>query len=186
MKRSNRIKIISLMALTAVIITASFFHRPIYLKYYEWKEPYFINPLKQDIDTLVIRNDDYGEGHFGAKRRGGRRHNGIDILADMGSVVCAARSGEAICGDQPRGMGRYVKIIHPNGFSTTYGHLKDWSIPHKVKVRQGQPIGLVGKTGNANIAAMHTHLHFEIRNGGEPVNPLSGLMETDKHEIEEN
>jgi len=159
-----------------LVATAFSLYRPLYVAVYKWKEPYFAAPVHLEEETLPIRNDDWGEGHFGAKRKGGRSHNGIDIKADIGTVVYAAKSGRATCCDNPKGFGKYIKIIHPDGFTTTYGHLKDWLIEAEARVRQGQAIGLVGKSGNASAKSMQPHLHFEIRDGDKPVNPMKGYM----------
>lgn len=151
-------------------------YRPLYVAVYKWREPYFVVPVYLKDSTLVIRNDGLGEGHFGAKRKGGRKHKGIDIKADMGAAVYAAKSGKAMCCNSPKGFGRYIKIIHPDGFTTVYGHLKDWCIESESRVRQGQVIGLVGKSGNASAKSIQPHLHFEIRDGDKPVNPTKGYM----------
>ena len=161
----------------AFILSLTSFHKPIYIAIYKWKEPRFITPLYLEDGTFNIREDGWGEGHFGAKRKGGRKHRGIDITANIGTEVYAAKSGRASCCNQPRGMGKYIIIQHPDGYSTLYGHLKDWSIKSNTWVRQGQTIGVVGKSGNADIARMQAHLHFEIRNQDKPVDPEEYLDE---------
>jgi murein DD-endopeptidase MepM/ murein hydrolase activator NlpD len=62
-------------------------------------------------------------------------------------------------------------IYHPDGMQTMYGHLSEQSVYSGKKVRRGELIGLVGKTGNAFNTYMKPHLHFEIRSHGEPVDP---------------
>jgi len=154
-----------------------------YVAIYKWKEPHFITPLYLEDGTLDIRKDGWGDGHFGARRKGGRKHMGIDIIAKIGTEVYATKSGRATCRNQPSGMGKYIIIQHPDGFSTLYGHLKDWSIKSNTRVRQGQNIGVVGKSGNANIALMQAHLHFEVRNQDKPADPEEFLnADADKGE----
>lgn len=113
-----------------------------------------------------------GEGHFGARRSGGRRkHKGLDIAGCIGEPIAAAKSGIAETGEVPRGMGKYVKVSHPDGSITVYGHLSSVSVANKSWVWQGQEIGEIGKTGNADYPNMDPHLHFEIRINGKAVDP---------------
>lgn len=161
----------------AVFVSFSFFkYKSIYINYYKWKEPYFATPLDLKGEVLELRNDYWGEGYFGAKRNNGRRHRGIDIKADIGTLVYASKSGRAICSYEPTGMGKYIKIKHPDGITTLYGHLSEFLIEPGSRVRQGQPVGLVGKSGNADIRDMQAHLHFEVRNQHNAVNPLDGYL----------
>lgn len=69
--------------------------------------------------------------------------------------------------------GEYIVISHGDGTMTLYAHMLANSRKVKVgdKVKQGQVIGTVGSTGNST----GTHLHFEVRVGGSPVNPLPYL-----------
>ena len=154
------------IALTTLVTALAF--DPLSLAIFKFSEPYFRYPVK---GQAVIRNDSYGDGEFGAKRNGGRTHNGIDILAPIGAPVYAAKSGVAFCGNVPTGYGKYVMIYHPDGLQTMYGHLSEQSVYSGQKVRKGQLIGLVGKTGNAGNAYMKPHLHFEIRSRGAAIDP---------------
>ena len=151
------------------------FQGPIRETIYKWKEPHFIIPVHLYDETLTIRNDDWGEGDFGAKRKNGRKHKGVDIASKLGTAVYASKSGRAKTGYIPGGMGKYVKISHPGEYSTVYGHLKELLVEPDAWVRQGQVIGLVGKTGNANVRGMQPHLHFEIRNSGDSVDPMERI-----------
>ena len=71
----------------------------------------------------------------------------------------------------PTGYGKYIMIYHPDGFQTMYGHLSDYRVATGKNIRQGDVIGLTGKTGNAAYKAIQPHLHFEIRKDGEPQDP---------------
>jgi len=126
--------------------------------------------------TLRIRNDRLGKGTFGAPRSGRRRHLGIDLLAAAGQPVVAVKSGVARVLDQP-GMGLFVKIEHPNGLQTIYGHLSESPLLKTTRVRQGEVIGAVGKSGNASHRAILPHLHFEMRNGKKAINPTPFLQQ---------
>ena len=131
----------------------------------------------ESIESLPIRNDAYGEGHFGAKRRGDRTHKGLDLAAEIKTPVYASKSGSARALHIPGGYGNLVIIAHPGGWQTRYGHLYDESVIKKPRwVRQGEVIGFVGKTGNANSKGIIPHVHFEIRYKGEPIDPAKELV----------
>jgi len=163
-------QLILLSACGAALITITLYH-PVSIVLYKIKEPYFKCPIRIESSKLVIRNDLRGDGDFGAKRKNGRSHSGIDILAPVGTPVYASKSGIAFRGDVPTGYGRYVMIYHPDGTQTFYGHLSDWNVTSTKRVRQGEIIGFVGKTGNASYKSIQPHLHFEIRKDGEAQDP---------------
>ncbi len=167
----NRSKLIIITFLSAVIVTA-LLYKPVSITVFHLTEPAFKCPIKLSPgESIVVRNDAHGDGDFGMKRRNGRTHSGIDIKAPVGTPVRASKSGLAFCLNVPTGYGKYVLIRHPDGMLTLYGHLSEWSIDSGASVRQGQIIGLVGKTGNANSKLMEPHLHFEIRKDNIPQDP---------------
>lgn len=108
-------------------------------------------------------------------------HTGIDININVkGKSVVAADSGTVIesgalrtSGGSYKSYGEYIMIKHNDGTVTLYGHLKQGSRKVKKgdKVTRGQVIAKVGSTGNST----GTHLHFEVRINGKPVNPLNYL-----------
>ena len=162
------------IALSAAAVTAFatiLLYRPVSLLIYNIREPYFARPIRDLSASMVVRNDAHGDGEFGSKRRNGRSHSGIDILAPVGTPVYASKSGTAFKGEVPTGYGRYVMIYHPGGYQTYYGHLSDWAINAVQHVKRGDLIGYVGKTGNASSKSIQPHLHFEIRRYGEPQDP---------------
>lgn len=163
----NRLTALGITAALTALATA-FLLDPLSIAVFRLTEPYFRRPVE---GTVVIRNDAYGDGEFGTKRSGGRTHTGIDILAPIGTPVYAAKSGIAFCGNVPTGYGKYVMILHPDGLQTMYGHLSEQSVYSGKKVRRGELIGRVGKTGNAGNAYMKPHLHFEIRSRGGFLDP---------------
>jgi len=152
---------------------------------YAIKEPNFIMPLRVGGEILTeedlpLRNDDFGDGFFGAKRRGGRLHKGLDLFADYKSPVYASKSGMAEARFIPGGYGNLVVIDHPGKWQTRYGHLDSALIGKKKWVRQGDLIGYVGKTGNADVKGMVMHLHFEIRQEKEALDPAQFLVKNEK------
>jgi murein DD-endopeptidase MepM/ murein hydrolase activator NlpD len=96
-------------------------------------------------------------------------HRGIDIANAVGIPIAAADGGYVTyAGWSPVGYGYMVQIDHGNGFSTLYAHLSQWYVDPGQAVARGQIIGAMGSTGNST----GPHLHFEIRYGGGPANPL--------------
>lgn len=153
----------------------------LFLPYYLVRElscldkAYFFCPIEYKHDTIIIRHDSYGSGDFMAERSGLRRHNGIDLQAKIGEPVLAVRGGKVIEARFHRGMGNYVELSHPGGHTTIYGHLSKIEARQGQAVRQGDKIGEVGKTGNANHRSIMPHLHFEIRKKNVPLDPMEFL-----------
>lgn len=101
-----------------------------------------------------------------------RRHDGIDISAPEGTPIRAAADGRVIySGSGIRGYGNIIIIKHANNFFTVYAHNSENNVLEGDIVKQGQIIGKVGKTGKTS----GPHLHFEIRKGKTPVDPLKLL-----------
>jgi murein DD-endopeptidase MepM/ murein hydrolase activator NlpD len=104
--------------------------------------------------------------------RWGGMHTGIDIDAYSGQPIAAAKSGVAIyVGSGMSGYGNVVMIDHGGGISTLYAHMSGFNTSGGAAVHQGQIIGFVGCTGNC----YGDHLHFEVRLGGNPVDPMGYL-----------
>ena len=155
----------------ATVVITALSYKPVLLLLYHIREPYFTSPINTAGAKIVVRNDAHGDGEFGSKRRNGRSHSGIDILAQVGTPVYAAKSGIAFKAEVPTGYGKYVMIYHPDGYQTYYGHLSEWAINAVQHVDRGDLIGYAGKTGNAASKSIEPHLHFEIRKDGEPQDP---------------
>ncbi len=150
-----------------------------YLKGY-WPERGFLCPISYE-GPIVIRNDSLGEGAFGAKRRGGRAHKGVDLESPLGTPVMAVQKGVVVeVGKHPRGYGNYIELRHEDGFTTRYAHLLEVSVAEGDRVYRGMVIGKVGKTGNAKHSQIKAHVHFEIRKDGEPVDPMEYIQEKQK------
>jgi murein DD-endopeptidase MepM/ murein hydrolase activator NlpD len=150
---------------------------PVYLlvSLYFVDKHYFLCPIEYKGD-IVIRSDNRGNGLFAANRNGSRIHEGIDLFAEINSPVLAARSGIVIAASKSRGMGNYVIIRHFGNIITIYGHLSQIYVHRYEFIRQGEVIGRVGKTGNANYPDIQPHLHFEVRKNGIPQDPLEYLQ----------
>ena len=107
---------------------------------------------------------------FGAPR-GGSRHQGIDLAAPAGTPVQAAADGKIVFAGKDGRYGRTILIDHGGGYRTRYAHLKKIEVKQGKRVRRGDRIGRVGKSGNASGA----HLHYEVLKNGVPVNPRAYL-----------
>ena len=149
-------------------------------RWFQLREPLFMLPLGS-AGPARIRADAYGSGEFGAPRSGGRTHRGVDLAAPMGTAVLAAKSGTARIGRKKNGMGLYVEVHHPDGSMTLYGHLREILVRDGQRVRRGQVLGSVGKTGNAGHRLIQPHLHFEVwdahRRMVDPLKRLEGRGE---------
>ena len=175
-------KITQVLSVLCVVIGASVLvYNFLFPFVYRIKEPFFEVPIKIDEEmgrapTVPVRNDDYGEGAFGAKRKGNRIHKGLDIKAELKDPVYASKSGWARSYFVPKGYGNLIIIEHPGRWQTRYGHLDSYAIKKSQWVYQGQVIGYVGKTGNANIKGIIPHVHFEIRYKKKPLDPEKELV----------
>jgi peptidoglycan LD-endopeptidase LytH len=108
---------------------------------------------------------------WGAPRSGGRRHQGVDIMAPRGAKVYAYDGGVVTKTTVNRGLGgTTVWIRGDDGTRYYYAHLLRFTVRNGQRVSTGQIVGAVGNTGNASRTA--PHLHFEIRPAGSPVNPF--------------
>jgi murein DD-endopeptidase MepM/ murein hydrolase activator NlpD len=100
--------------------------------------------------------------------RQGQRHDGIDIAAPEGSAVTAAADGQVVyAGEQP-GYGQVVILRHQGGLLTLYAHMSKVAVEDGARVRAGDAIARVGQSGRTT----GPHLHFEVRQGTRPKNPL--------------
>ena len=98
-----------------------------------------------------------------------RFHGGVDIGAGWGSPITAAADGRVVAAGWSGGFGREVEIAHGSGITSIYGHMSEIVAEPGSMVRAGQLIGYVGSSG----LSTGPHLHFEVRQGGTPVNPLA-------------
>ena len=106
---------------------------------------------------------------FGVKQ--GQRHDGIDLSAPEGTLVRAAASGEVIYTGNQSGYGTIVILRHPGSLITLYAHNSAVLVKDGDRVESGTPIAKVGQTGRTT----GPHLHFEVREGTRPRDPLPYL-----------
>lgn len=144
--------------------------------------PYFAPPGTRVLVPLPPKVEvvpwAYGDGHFRWPVRGtitqpwSPRHRGLDIATDEGTSVVAADTGRVRwAGWDTTGYGWLIILDHGNGYRTYYAHLRSIWVSKGERVIRGEPIGIVGSTGHST----GPHLHFEIRDYGVSVNPLTLL-----------
>ena len=115
-----------------------------------------------------------GDG-FGARRKGGRTHTGIDFPVQAGTRVGAAGVGVTeFAGWNTGGYGNLVVVRHRLGYTTWYAHLSSITTFVGEQVTGGTRLGFVGSTGNST----GPHLHFELRKNAVPIDPMPYLLQT--------
>ena len=100
-----------------------------------------------------------------------RHHEGIDIAHAPGAAVRAAASGRVVAAGRMGGCGLAAVLDHGAGLSTRYCHLEALAVRRGERVLSGQAIGRMGSTGRST----GSHLHFEVRDHGVPVDPAERL-----------
>jgi murein DD-endopeptidase MepM/ murein hydrolase activator NlpD len=108
---------------------------------------------------------------FGANPHGSH-NDGVNIAVPLGTEVLAAESGVvAYAGNELEGYGNLILIRHDNGWVTAYAHNDQILVNRDDRVRRGQAIAKAGRSG----AVEQPQVHFEIRQGALPVDPLAHL-----------
>ncbi len=116
--------------------------------------------------ALPLKNAFRYTSGFGT--RWGRLHAGTDFAAAHGTPVYSTANGTVIHAGWSSGYGQLIKIKHEFGIETRYAHLSKIRVKVGQRVSRGDRIGDMGNTGRST----GTHLHYEVRVGGEPVNPM--------------
>ncbi|SMR72485.1 Murein DD-endopeptidase MepM and murein hydrolase activator NlpD, contain LysM domain [Aliiroseovarius halocynthiae] len=104
----------------------------------------------------------------GFGKRWGRMHNGTDFAAPIGTPVYAPADGVVVHAGWSSGYGRLIKIQHEFGVETRYAHLSRMTVQKGQRVSRGERIGDIGNSGRST----GPHLHYEVRVGGRPINPM--------------
>ena len=101
--------------------------------------------------------------------RWGRKHEGVDLGAEVGTPIYAADNGTVTYAEfNNGGYGYMVKIDHGNGLETYYAHCSELLVEEGQIVAKDDLIAKVGNTGRST----GPHLHFEVRQDGTPVDPM--------------
>ena len=111
-----------------------------------------------------------GFGYRRDPKTGGRRmHNGVDFAASSGTPLYSTADGVVVHAGWSSGYGRLVKIQHEFGIETRYAHLSRLRVKVGQRGSRGDRIGDMGASGRVT----GVHLHYEVRVGGKPVNPMT-------------
>ncbi|MBA4073338.1 MAG: hypothetical protein C0497_16175 [Gemmatimonas sp.] len=105
-----------------------------------------------------------------------RAHEGVDVVAPMGSPIVAPAAGRVTKAGRERGYGLMVRIDHGNGLVSVYAHAKRLVVSTGQRVVRGQMIATVGNSG----LSTGPHLHYELWRNGKPVDPLTFVMPAGK------
>lgn len=110
-----------------------------------------------------------------APRDGGARlHEGVDIAAARGEPVHASGAGTVTVAQSSGNYGLWVEVNHGGGLATRYAHLERITCRVGQNVAVGEVIGTADNTGNARNTV--THVHFEVRRNGTPVDPTTVVV----------
>ena len=100
-------------------------------------------------------------------------HAGIDIRGPRGTKILAPASGVVINRGYDQWIGNYLVVQHTKEIKTIYGHLSRISVDKGIKVRRGDPLGLMGNTG----LSTGSHLHYAVIRNGRAVNPMEYILD---------
>ncbi len=128
---------------------------------FQWQEERQKNYFDWPVDSARLTRG------FLPERK--RPHLGIDLAGPKGTPILAAHDGVVIyAGRDFRGFGKMVLIEGTKGWASLYAHFHKIEVKEGQRVRQGEKIGQMGRTGRAT----GVHLHFEVRKSRGPVDPL--------------
>jgi murein DD-endopeptidase MepM/ murein hydrolase activator NlpD len=100
-------------------------------------------------------------------------HRGIDIAGSIGNPVVATADGIVVRTNQDKIFGRSILISHGRGYTTFYGHLNKFLVREGQKVKRGDTIGELGRSGKAT----GPHVHYEVHINDKAVNPYNYILE---------
>ncbi|WP_018873059.1 M23 family metallopeptidase [Thioalkalivibrio sp. ALJ16] len=123
-------------------------------------------------DAWISSAFGYRQDPFTGQRR---FHSGMDFAGRPGSEIRAAGGGLVVFAGRRGGYGNLVEIAHGGGLNTRYAHNADILVESGQRVEAGEVIATMGRTGRAT----DTHLHYEVVEAGEALNPYSFLPRQD-------
>src|SRR5215207_2460812 len=136
------------------------------------------SPAKEPAETGAVPQNPSADFRWPARGRviagysGGGGNEGINIAVPEGTPVKAAEGGTvAYAGSEVKGYGNLVLIRHDNGYVSAYAHNGELNVKRGEKVKRGQVVAKSGQSGNVTSP----QLHFEIRKGSTPVDPVPYL-----------
>ncbi len=140
--------------------------------------PVVVANVQKDTDTTTEKFRWPVRGHiiseFGAKPGGGR-NEGVNLAVPEGTPVKAADDGTVIySGNELKGYGNLILLRHSDGWVTAYAHNSELKVKRGDKVSRGDVISLAGATGSVS----QPQVHFELRQGNKPVDPVKYLPQS--------
>jgi murein DD-endopeptidase MepM/ murein hydrolase activator NlpD len=144
-------------------------------------KPQFFDELGKNIKGFLLRTPVDGAritSTFGMRKHPvlgyTRAHQGVDFGAGTGTPILAAGDGVVLEARRWSGYGNWLRIRHSGTWDTGYGHISRYApgIHAGVHVRQGQVVAYVGATG----LATGPHLHYEVWQNGQRVNPIGAKV----------
>ncbi len=134
-----------------------------------------VNALERELARIPVRRPTVGEADvaspYGVRLdpflRQPAMHTGVDFRGETGDAVLASAAGEVVLAERNGGYGLMVEIDHGNGLASRYAHLSAMTVAVGAKIKAGDLVGRVGSTGRST----GPHLHFEIRNNGDTIDP---------------
>ncbi|WP_242649789.1 M23 family metallopeptidase [Yoonia litorea] len=117
--------------------------------------------------SMPVRSNFRFTSGFGP--RWGRLHAGTDFAGPIGTPIYATADGVVSHAGWSSGYGRLIKIQHDFGIETRYAHLNSMDVRVGQRVSRGDRIGAMGNSGRST----GPHLHYEVRESGDPVNPMN-------------
>lgn len=124
-------------------------------------------PFAVPVKTAVRYTSGFGRRSDPINGRG-RMHSGQDLAGPRGTPILATANGQVVFAGRQSGYGKVIRIRHAFGYETLYAHLHTIKVKKGDTVARGDEIGGMGNTGRST----GTHLHYEIRIGGDPTNPM--------------
>nr|WP_254444586.1 M23 family metallopeptidase [Ruegeria arenilitoris] len=125
-------------------------------------------PFASPVNSAVRYTSGFGKRRD-PKTGGSRMHNGADFAGSHGTDIFATADGVVTHAGWQSGFGRLVKIKHAFGIETLYAHNTKIRVKVGQRVSRGDHIADMGSTGRST----GTHLHYEVRVNGKPVNPMT-------------
>lgn len=124
------------------------------------------------LPTTGVISSSFSKSRFHPIHQAPLPHEGVDISAVQGTPIFAAAKGVVMTSAWENGYGQMVEIDHGFGYTTRYGHASRLLVRVGQAVERGDVIALVGNTG----IATSSHLHYEVRVAGKPVNPMNYVI----------
>lgn len=123
-------------------------------------------PLRRPLRREAVQTSTFG-ARLDPFTRGYAMHTGIDFRAETGVPAVATAAGRVTAAEPTGGYGHMVEVDHGHGVFTRYAHLSGYAVSAGQSVGPGAVLGYVGSTGRST----GSHLHYETRIDGEPVDP---------------